>query len=88
MRLQRTANPRPLGVTLIALYELFLVGLIVYRVWTALASYFARSSPARPRSSPPRSPLPIRQSGAGPSSSNLGQVHHPVIWRGYAGQAT
>jgi len=40
---KRTASTRPLGVTLIALYELFIVGMIVYGVWIVFCIHFARS---------------------------------------------
>jgi hypothetical protein len=44
VHLQQRVRRRPFGVTLIALYEFLLIGLIIYGVWAAFAAHFARSS--------------------------------------------
>ena len=49
VRLQRSRPPRPFGVTLIVLYEFFLVGLIIYGVWNAFSAHFAHNPGASGR---------------------------------------
>lgn len=40
-RVRRKARLRPFGVTLIALYEFLLIGLMIYGLWIVFAAHFA-----------------------------------------------